>query len=307
MTETRGTSRVTIEELNGLLQAGEAPVLLDCLPKARYQQQHLPGAQNACVFEVSFLSQVTAFSADKSRPIVVYGANDQTHDAKTAVGKLLREGYSQVSMLDGGIVAWQNAGYPLEGDLSGENELPAVGLVDGRHQVDIENSLIEWVGRNPNSSHVGTLKLSAGEIRIEAGLVTGNFSIDMTSIENRNLAGNELKPVLEAHLESDDFFFVKMFPEAKFEMKASQTSVAQPVSSPNYQVEGSLSLCGVSAEQNFPATIVTTDEGQLAAEAHFDFDRTRWGVIYGSTKFFEHLGMHLVFDQISLQVRIRTK
>ena len=52
------------------------------------------------------------------------------------------------------------------------------------------------------------------------------------------------------------------------------------------------------------ATITKTPENGLAAEAHFDIDRTRWGVIYGSARFFEYLGMHLVFDLISFQVRI---
>jgi hypothetical protein len=33
-------------------------------------------------------------------------------------------------------------------------------------------------------------------------------------------------------------------------------------------------------------------------------DRTRWNVIYGSTRFFEYLGMHKVFDLISFQIRI---
>lgn len=41
--------------------------------------------------------------------------------------------------------------------------------------------------------------------------------------------------------------------------------------------------------------------------AHFEFNRTRWGVIYGSSRFFRHLGMHLVFDLISLQLRIVTE
>ncbi len=41
-------------------------------------------------------------------------------------------------------------------------------------------------------------------------------------------------------------------------------------------------------------------------EGHFDIDRTRWKIIYGSTRFFEHLGMHKVFDLISIQVRIVT-
>ena len=52
------------------------------------------------------------------------------------------------------------------------------------------------------------------------------------------------------------------------------------------------------------ATITRTPENGLAAEAHFDIDRPRWNIIYGSTRFFEHLGMHLVFDLISIQLRI---
>ncbi|MDX2479661.1 MAG: hypothetical protein QNK24_04915 [Desulfuromusa sp.] len=56
-----------------------------------------------------------------------------------------------------------------------------------------------------------------------------------------------------------------------------------------------------------PTIIVAVEDGKVAAEVHFDFDRTRWGVIYGSTKFFKHLGIHLVFDQISLPLRIVTR
>ena len=68
--------------------------------------------------------------------------------------------------------------------------------------------------------------------------------------------------------------------------------------------EGELELRGVKAQQSFMTTITKTPENGLAAEAHFDLDRTRWGIIYGSTRFFEHLGMHQVFDLISIQVRI---
>ena len=90
-------------------------------------------------------------------------------------------------------------------------------------------------------------------------------------------------------------------------MNARQTDPKLPVSAPNYQVSGEFTLCGVSAEQNFPATITGKKDGSLAIEAHFDLDRTRWGVIYGSTRYFEHLGMHLVFDVISIQVRVVTQ
>ena len=129
----------------------------------------------------------------------------------------------------------------------------------------------------------------------------------MRTIHNTNLAGDELQPVLESHLISDDFFFVEMFPEAVFTIE--QTTPLEPasLSSPNYRVAGTLSLRGLRAKQEFDTTVNRLPDGRLTAEAHFDFDRTRWNVIYGSSRFFEHLGMHLVFDLISLQMKIVTR
>lgn len=306
MMNTKTINSISIDELNILLKTDPSPILLDTLPKKRFQMKHLPDAESACVFEVNFLEQVAIINADKKRAIVVYGADEQTHDAKTAAEKLQRAGYKQVSILTGGLNAWQTAGYKLAGDAIDEAEPDLTKLADGNYQVDTDTSVIEWAGRNPNSTHRGTLRLSSGEVQVEAGQIRGTFTIDMNSLENLNLVGDELKSVLEAHLMSDDFFFVKQFPKAIFEMKATPTVEGQTVSSPNYQVEGQLNLCGISAEQSFPATIVSTGDGKIAAEAHFDFDRTRWGVIYGSAKFFRYLGMHLVFDHISLQLRIVT-
>ena len=57
---------------------------------------------------------------------------------------------------------------------------------------------------------------------------------------------------------------------------------------------------------SFPATFNVLSEGNLTAEAHFDIDRTRWHIRYGSSRFFEHLGMHLVYDLISIQLHIVT-
>ena len=73
------------------------------------------------------------------------------------------------------------------------------------------------------------------------------------------------------------------------------------------KVSGNLELRGVNAPLDFMETITKTAENVLVAEAHFDIDRTRWGIIYGSVRFFESLGMHMVFDLISLQIRVATK
>lgn len=295
---------ISSEKLRKLLKNKNNIVLIDTLTNRRYQQVHLPAANNVCVFEVTFLKRVAELVAHKEQPVVLYGDSNQTCEAITAAGKLIRAGYQDVSTLDGGLSAWQSAGYPLEVNPGAPVEDNLLQPKAGSYRVDPEASTIEWVGRNLNSTHWGTLNLASGEIRVTAEQVIGSFEIDMNSIENVNLAGSKLKPVLEDHLKSDDFFFVNRFPTARFEMTATKIAEAGPVSTPNFAVTGTLSLCGIRAEQNFVATVGSADEGRISAEAHFDFDRTRWGVIYGSSRFFNHLGMHLVFDLISLQLRI---
>ena len=53
-------------------------------------------------------------------------------------------------------------------------------------------------------------------------------------------------------------------------------------------------------------TFAPIQDGSFVLEAHFDIDRTRWNVVYGSTRFFEYLGMHKVFDLLSFQIRMIT-
>ena len=76
------------------------------------------------------------------------------------------------------------------------------------------------------------------------------------------------------------------------------------MSAPNVKVTGTLELRGVKRDISFPATVSNQPEGAITAEAHFDFDRTQWHILYGSSRFFEYLGKHLVFDPISVQIRI---
>jgi hypothetical protein len=53
--------------------------------------------------------------------------------------------------------------------------------------------------------------------------------------------------------------------------------------------------------------IVPMPDGSLNGNAHFDFDRTLWNVLYGSEKFFEKLGMHLVNDNITMELFLVAK
>jgi polyisoprenoid-binding protein YceI len=242
----------------------------------------------------------------KETAIVVYGSRMETMDAESAARKLTRAGYTRVALLEGGLAAWREAGYPLEGKApSAADESPHAPVIDKRlYTVDTANSIIQWVGRNPNTHHTGSLRLSEGFMDIRQADVTGRFVIDLASIENTSLAGDPNQPVLIAHLLSDDFFWAKRFPKAAFSLQNFHPIEGGHLTTPNYTLSGTLEMMGVRAPLQFPATLTALPDKRLTAEAHFDFDRTRWNIIYGSSRFFDHLGMHLVFDLISVQLKL---
>jgi len=97
-----------------------------------------------------------------------------------------------------------------------------------------------------------------------------------------------------------------MFPKASFKIASAKAIESFTTSLPNFEVQGTLELRGIKKEIRFPATVNRREDGSLSIEAHFDLDRTRWNVLYGSSRFFEHLGMHLVYDLITIELRIFT-
>ena len=289
-------------------QRQEGPlILIDTLPKEIFDRRSIPGAQNACVYEVTFPQQVEAIVPDKDKRIILYGSSEASRDAGTGAEKLLRLGYTNVFALRGGVAAWIDAGYPLRGEevIPPERSvLDQFRVEEGVHRVDPEKSVIFWTGRNANGKHVGTLKLSKGEVRLEKNSIEGSFEIDMASIKNMDLEGDPLQPVLISHLMSDDFFFVKLFPKAVFSLRSASPTASPALSLPNFLAEGTLELRGVRADLTFPVTVGRLSDGFFSAEAHFDIDRTRWNILYGSSRFFEHLGMHLVYDLISIEIKL---
>ena len=302
-------SAITPQELHTKITNGEDFVLLDTLTDDHFEKVHIPGAKNACVFEVVFLNNVERIIPERKKEIIVYGSSDRSMDAVTAAEKLVRAGYANVDALAGGLARWREEGYPLEGEHTELLDVSEQGLRlgDGTYTVRVDTSVIEWAGRNPNKKHVGTVQLAGGDITVNGGIIGGSFEIDMTSLRNIDLEGDDLQPVLLSHLKSDDFFFVKLFPRAFFRIMTAQPVEKPTLSSPNLKVRGVLELRGMKKKIGFPATLSLLPEGGAAVEAHFDIDRTRWGILYGSSRFFEFLGMHLVFDLISIQLRLVLK
>jgi rhodanese-related sulfurtransferase/polyisoprenoid-binding protein YceI len=300
------TKIISPKVLHDRIKDGKPLVLIDVLVDDHFKAVHLPGAINACVYEIIFLDIIAGLIPGKDPEIVVYGANEKSLEAATAAEKLVGAGYLNVSVLEGGLKGWKVLGYQLEGEDAGllERVEPALPSEETHYLIDCEQSIIHWFGRNRNTTHNGTLRLSSGGIGIKNGKIKGMFEIDMSSIKDMDLEGDPLQPKLIAHLMSEDFFFVRMFPRASFTITSAKQIEEVPSSLPNFQVQGVFELRGLANNIEFPATVSPLQDGEVKIEAHFDIDRTRWGVLYGSSRFFENLGYHLVYNFISLQIRL---
>ena len=293
---------MTSEELKSALGSAQPPTLLDVRLEDDYAAARIPGATNARVFEVSFLDQVDEAVTDKRHPIAVYGFGGGSREAEVAAEKLLRAGYEQVSVYGGGLDQWATDG----GDVEGTGSTPgAPQRPDGKRSIDLGESSVEWLGRNLLNKHWGTLGVKGGHLEFSNGhLVGGEITIDMDDMQCTDLAGGDLHDVLIDHLKSDDFFDVGRFPTATFHIRGASEIDGAASSEPNVEIDGELTLRGATHPLAVRAVTGITAGGQPAAQTAFAFDRTQWGVIYGSGKFFRRLAGHLVGDMVEMQLRV---
>jgi rhodanese-related sulfurtransferase len=89
-------------------------LILDAMPANFYQQRHIGGAVNIPlgIFDIVYLMSFA--EEDKEKKIVVYGETiSKPYDLEVA-DKLLLRGYRNVRILEGGLTAWEDKGYPVE-------------------------------------------------------------------------------------------------------------------------------------------------------------------------------------------------
>jgi polyisoprenoid-binding protein YceI/rhodanese-related sulfurtransferase len=288
------------------MKTSAAPVLIDVRLEEDYLAAHLPEAKNNCVYEVSFSERMSDVAPRKDVAVCVYGAASDSCEARMAAAKLVRAGYGEVLEMRAGLDGWRSAGLEVKSEGASKQDNPAPP--EGWREIDLTESRVEWVGRNLLNKHNGTIAIKSGKLHFHQGeLRSGEVTLDMHAIVCHDLSGDQLHDVLIAHLQSDDFFDVELYPESKF-IVSSAESVSQPTpGAPNLKVHGELTLKNVALPVELLATAGMTPEGKAAAQASLAIDRTLWHVIYGSGKYFRNLGGHLVNDMIELQLRIVTR
>jgi len=295
---------ITASELSTLLRDEPKLTLLDVRLPEDYSAAHLPKALNQCVFEVGFMQGLDEKGLSKDDPVCVYGHDGDSHESRMAAEKLDRAGFRRIYDYRGGLEAWKTDGHSVdESPVAASKSSPPL---EGRVALDLQESSVTWIGRNLLNRHWGTVPLKSGWVEFHnARPISGEVLLDMRRLTSADLAGSDLHDVLIHHLESDDFFDVERHPEARFAFDQVELCSDLPGCT-NIKLEGALTLRGVTKPLVIEASAGFTPEGKAALQSTFHIDRTDWGVLYGSGKFFRNLAGHLVNDHIELQLRIVT-
>lgn len=301
-TPTHLSGTIPPSEVSHWLHSGKPLMLLDVMGEDCFAEAHIEGAVRACVYETAFLDRVRALNPDSGASIIVYGTGAPSLAASVAAEKLREAGYTHVYELQGGLASWRAEGHPVA---CGAGKPPAPPLT-GTYTLDLEKSLVRWTGRNLLNHHEGTLQFRSGHVTVEDGvLVHAEFTVDMATLKNSDLTDPTWNAMLIHHLMDADFFHVKQWPDASFIMRSAIPIPGATPGAPNFEVSGDFTLRGQTHPLTFPA-VIGESAGVLAGQAEIDLDRTRWGALYGSGKFFDRLAGHLVNDLIHLHLKILT-
>ena len=98
------------ETLRSRLDRGETFKLVMAAHDWAFRAKHIPGS-------IHFKSDVEMFAAlGRDEDIVVYCSNVDCHASVALIQRLREHGYERVAHYPGGIIEWEEAGLPIEGD-----------------------------------------------------------------------------------------------------------------------------------------------------------------------------------------------
>lgn len=147
-------------------------------------------------------------------------------------------------------------------------------------RLDPAASTLTWTGHAEAGSWApqGTIRLREGRV-VAAGQTVraARVVLDMTSIAHEQAS-------LAEHLRNADFFDVARYPTAEFTLLGFK----------NGQARGALTIKGITRPLAFPVTVTAVPGGGLRLRGTVALDRTRFGINYNSTSFFQNLGSYAI-------------
>lgn len=160
-------------------------------------------------------------------------------------------------------------------------------------EVDAARSVMTWKGSKVSGdTHHGRITASSSSLEVRDGqIVGGEVVLDMKTITVEDLQG-KWRDKLLGHIKSADFFDVGKFPTATLKIEKVE----------NGKAFGRLRVKDVSQ----PISFSVKRAGNKYVGSAF-FDRTKFGVTYGSGSFFKNLGDKLIHDVVEVEFAIVVK
>ena len=160
-------------------------------------------------------------------------------------------------------------------------------------KVDVEKSVVKWVGYKLTGQHEGTISIKEGELNFENKVLTGGtFTMDMGSINTTDLEGGS-KNRLDGHLKDEDFFDVDKYKTAAMVFKEIKPS------DKDYSIKADLTIKGITNEILFNMSVSET-----SATANLKIDRTQFNITYKSATFTNILKDKAIYDEFDLSVKL---
>ena len=119
--------------------------LLEVLPPDEFAEEHLPGARNVPLGELT-AERLAADGLDPAAPTVVYGFDLEDDRSHRGAARLEALGFTDVSTYAIGKIGWLAAGLPSEGDRRPEQRVGGIATTEGVPQVPHDATVAEAAG-----------------------------------------------------------------------------------------------------------------------------------------------------------------
>ena len=173
-------------------------------------------------------------------------------------------------------------------------------LTSGNYIVEPGSSSVfwecRWLGGN---KHDGGINLEKGSVTIKNdNNITGQFVVDMNTIDCFDIKNIGTKNKLIGHLKSDAFFDVENQPKASLEIHSSEN-----IGNNNFLFNGDFTIKGIKNPIQMKGSVQDIDSG-YNADIKLVFDRSKYNIRHRSASFFNDLGDRIISDDVFLKVNI---
>lgn len=159
-------------------------------------------------------------------------------------------------------------------------------------EIDAAASSFKWTGKKVTGQHYGTLPIKSSKVKETKGKIKGGqIILDITKMTVDDLKGEYQKKFL-THMKSPDFFEVAKWPTAQLVIESLDGNKAK----------GKLTIKDKTHIVEFPYSV---KDGIY--QGTLKFDRTKFGMIYGSGNFFKNLGDKMIYNDVTLDFKVKLK